>query len=232
VIVNVALVNKGALLTPVEMSRIAAAINIQVREHVAPMWNTFANVFSVAPDAKLPLDTWRVYFYDRPRDLNDYGFLGRHVHETERAVPTGYVFVDPIRLHGGSVSEIASHETIEMLVDPWVNLEVRRTLQDNVTELWAREVCDPVQGIGYDIHGVRVADFVYPEYFLDGADGPFDFLHAVKSSFEITSGGYASITRIEGGTVSRRSVYGVEYPAWRKAQRLASRRDARPGVSV
>ena len=230
-IVNIAFVNKGTLFSPEDVARVAGAINAQVREHVAPVWNTFANVFAVAPDAKLPPDTWRLFFYDRPRDLADYGFLGRHVHETTRAVPTGYVFIDPIRLHGGSVSEIASHETIEMLVDPWVNLEVRRTLGD-VTELWAREVCDPTQGIGYDINGVRVADFVYPEYFLDGADGPFDFLHAVKSPFEITPGGYASVTRITGGTVSRRSVYGVEYPAWRKAPRLASRRDARQGASV
>lgn len=228
-IVNIAFVNRGTLLSPEEVARFAAAINVQVREDVAPVWNTFANVFAVAPDAELPPDTWRLLFYDRPRDLKDYGFLGRHVHETNRAVPTGYVFVDPVKLHGESVSEIASHEVIEMLVDPWVNLEVRRTVQGAV-ELWAREVCDPVQGVGYEVRGVRVADFVLPEYFLDGADGPFDFLHAVKSPFEITPGGYASVTRIEGGSVSSRNVYGVEYPAWRKEARLASRRDERQGV--
>lgn len=230
-LVNIAFVNRGSLLPLEEVARLASAINVQIREDVAPVWNTFANVFAVAPDAKLPPDTWRLFFYDTPRNLQDHGFLGRHVHETERAVPTGYVFVDPIRLHKGSVSEIASHEVIEMLVDPWLNLEVRREV-DGATELWAREVCDPVQGLGYEVRGVRVADFVLPEYFLDGADGPYDFLHAVKSPYEITPGGYASVTRIEGGTVSRRSVYGVEYPSWRKEPRLASRRDDRQGATA
>ena len=61
----------------------------------------------------------------------------------------------------------ASHELLEMLVDPDINMAVLVHPTPNESKLYAYEVCDACQddSFGYDIDGVTVGDFVYPAYF-------------------------------------------------------------------
>ena len=87
--------------------------------------------------------------------------------------------------------------------------------------------CDPVQGLSYEITGIKVSDFVYPEWFIDGSDGPFDHMRRLTKAFEIHESGYAAIRRITGGRITSRNVYGAAYPQWRKKKRWLSRKARR-----
>lgn len=204
---------------------LARSIDWQVRTNLAPAWGFHATVFSAPADARLPSGTWKLYICAEPSDAEGYGRLGYHRHVGLDAVPTGYVFTGPCERFDELWTEIASHEVIEMLGDPWINLEVRRG-----DELWARELCDPVQGQRYRtplVDGVEVANFVLPEYFIEGADGPYDHLGLLTKPFDVAETGYALVTTPPGG---RRAVYGANYPSWRRELRPASRRAQRQGV--
>lgn len=87
--------------------------------------------------------------------------------------------------------------------------------------------CDAVQGLSYEVGGVRVSDFVYPEWFIPGSDGPFDHMRVLTKPFEIHPSGYAAIRRVNGGRVTARNVYGAAYPQWRKKRRWLSRKARR-----
>lgn len=87
--------------------------------------------------------------------------------------------------------------------------------------------CDPCQGLSYDIVGVKVSDFVYPEWFIPGSDGPFDHMRRLSRPFEIHESGYAAIRRVNGGRITSRNVYGAAYPSWRKKRRAMSRKARR-----
>jgi len=62
----------------------------------------------------------------------------------------------------------ASHELLEMLEDPTGHVW---------TGAAQREICDPVESVGYFIRGVIVSDFVTPAYFWPGSSGPWDYLN-------------------------------------------------------
>jgi hypothetical protein len=59
-----------------------------------------------------------------------------------------------------------SHEVIEMLEDP--SLDVRYSHQGST---WQREIADPVEGLGYRLDGVYVADFVTPQWYAGASTG-------------------------------------------------------------
>jgi len=84
------------------------------------------------------------------------------------------------------------------------------------------EVCDPVQECTYKIDGVRVSDFVVPEWFEE--DRPrgslrFSFMGSVNEPFELAPEGY--IDAMVGQKV--RTIWGPE----RKQQKRRTRRQAR-----
>ena len=189
-------------------------------------------MFAARPDAVLPPRTWKLYVFDEPADLKDTGRYGFHRQEGPDATPVGYVFVGLCDRFRESWTEVVSHEVIEMLGDPWVNIDVRRRGPSGL-ELWPRELCDAVQGQNYrssPVDGVEVANFVFPEYFLDGADGPYDFLGMLTAPFSVAPSGYSAITKVgTDGRVAAENLFGVHYPAWRRQARIASRRDARYG---
>lgn len=60
----------------------------------------------------------------------------------------------------------ASHELLEMLVDPHAN---------------GREIADPVETVTYDIAGVSVSDAVTPAWFMTGSHGPWDLRHQLTA---------------------------------------------------
>jgi hypothetical protein len=75
-------------------------------------------------------------------------------------------------------TQIASHEMLEMLTDPWGDHRIAGRLA---------EVCDPVEHVGYDLDGITVSDFVLPAWFARGR-GRFDEVGAVTRAFETRFG--------------------------------------------
>src|SRR5206468_778228 len=95
---------------------------------------------------------------------------------------------------GDSWQATASHELLEMLADPLVNLAAEGIFQGNPA-LFALEVCDPVENDEYDIAGIAVSNFVLPTWFVADAlpdETLVDFLGRLTEPFSLSPGGYAS----------------------------------------
>jgi hypothetical protein len=145
------------------------------------------------------------------------GALGYHSEENN-GVKFGSILVDPCLQYLGSnplvsVAQCLSHECCEAAAD--IACDVWVLGSDN--QLWAQEVCDPVESDVYTIGNVTVSDFVTPAFFDDAplADSKFDHLGALSSAFTIAKSGYAVLWA--PGTAQPQQKFGDEYPEWRKA---------------
>jgi hypothetical protein len=95
----------------------------------------------------------------------------------------------------------ASHELVEMLVDPAINLLA--TGPDQIVT-YAYESADPVEALGFPVNGIQMSDFVYPSYFEDfrqPGSVQFDQMNQVNAPFQILHGGYQLI--LKGGQWSQ-----------------------------
>lgn len=207
--------NQTRTVPQADFVRIVAGVNAQVRRDLAPAWQRYAVVYAGKLDAATAPATWRLVVRDQP-DPRDAGSLGLHTTAGDGHVPTGQVFAQFSEQHGVPWSTVLSHEVLEMLCNEWVNTLVLH--QDPAgPQLWFREVCDPVQGDHYEgPDGVTLSNFVLPEYYVDGADGPFDHMGRVRRPFEVRPGGYAAFVNVTPQGLAERQVYGAKYPEWRK----------------
>jgi len=83
---------------------------------------------------------------------------------TPDGLPLAKVFVQTIADAGASLTVAASHELVEMLVDPAINL---LSLGPDAKAAYAYESADPVEAdsLGFKVNGFLMSDFVYPSYF-------------------------------------------------------------------
>src|SRR5262249_23734207 len=136
-------------------------------------------------------DAWALIFLDDP---DQPGALAFHDF-TPQGKPLGKVFVKSVLDNEDLVSVAASHQLVEMLIDPQLaNVEVG---PDRVRTLYACEVADPVESLTFHVDGVRMSDFVYPAYFAKSPEqrARFDHLGKVTEPFQVLSGGYQLVFR-------------------------------------
>jgi len=111
-----------------------------------------------------------------------------------------------------SVSAAVSHEVVEVLADP-ISLNYIDGLDD---WMYALEVADPTQDDIYDIDGVAVSNFTYPDYWNPWGEKrrghPLDHLGLVARPFEVRAGGY--LVRYKGRRVNY--VYGHKFAVRRR----------------
>jgi hypothetical protein len=83
---------------------------------------------------------------------------------TAAGQPLGQVFARTTLDEGGLWTVTFSHEMLEMLADPNINL---CAFDEDARRLYAYEVCDAVEAdaLGYEIDGVTVSDFVLDSWF-------------------------------------------------------------------
>lgn len=224
---DLVLIDHASGLAPGDLRKFSYALGDQLRDHVAPVWGRYVVPWVGAPSGTFAPRTWKLHFWSTPRAAQEKGAYGYHTTDGPDHVPVGHVFTELIRRAGEEWTVIASHEALEMVADEWVNLEVTRKGPDGTWEIYPREIADPVQGLSYEITGVKVSDFVYPEWFIPGSDGPFDHMRRLSKPFEIHASGYAAVRRINGGRITTRNVYGAAYPSWRKKKRAMSRKSRR-----
>ena len=133
--------------------------------------------------------------------------LGYH-DQNARGIPYGFVFTDLAKKLGEPWSVTFSHEALELIADPEVNLLVMgpHPADPNKTVFHWYEMSDAVQNETYEIDQVRVSNFVLPLYFTgsDEVGGRNDFLgrsHGGKTlnSFGINPGGYVGYYDPETG---------------------------------
>lgn len=209
-----------------DLQRFADALERQLAEEVAPHWGRYVGPFIAKSTAELDPKTWRLNLWKSPRDARDAGALGYHETFGKDCTPVGHVFTE-LAEKEGSWTTIADHEALEMVGDEWVNMEVARVLPDGSVELWPRELCDACQGLTYMRKGVELSDFLLPEYFIEGSDGPYDFLGKLDGPFTIDETGYSTIRTIRNGKVKTKDFYGPRYAPWRREPRTLSRKASR-----
>jgi hypothetical protein len=114
-------------------------------------------------------------------------------------------------------SMAASHDLLEMLSNPRLNLTVLVS-EDNAQtgRIYIREICDPVASpnCAYKIGETIVSDFVYPawfESFRAKASTQFDHAGHVSGPFEVAADSYVSFCDFKGGS-GWRAEYGQHNP--------------------
>src|SRR5258708_15005334 len=93
----------------------------------------------------------------------------------------------PSLKNGDLVSVSASHELVEMLVDPGINL---MTTGPDPKTVYAYESADPVESLSFPVNGIQMSDFIYPSYFEnfhEAGSVRFDQMGKVKKPFEVLS---------------------------------------------
>jgi len=169
-------------VTAAELVEVSAALQKQVTRDLAPYWAVEATVDPFMDLDHVPPGYWPVVIRD------DIGRDEAGVHCDENQQPFALVTSGP----GWSV--VASHEILEMLVDPFGNrLVPGESLEPGQGRVeYLVEVADPVGVARYKCNGVTVADFITPRYFdpVGGSGGAYSYTGKVTSPREVLSGGY------------------------------------------
>lgn len=232
--INIQFINKSTILSQQDANDIVNALQIQVSHDFAPVWGVDAKLFLAPKSFKRPTPgCWVLAFLD---NADQAGALGYH-DLTSDYLPLGKVFVKTTIADGGKVSVTASHELLEMLGDPDINLSaLTYDASENVyapAKLYAYETCDACEDdqFGYTINGVLVSDFVYPSYFEQfrsiGTGTIFDKQQHITAPFQILPGGYMGV--LDFGNLSQgwQQVTADKAPNAARRPHVGSRRERR-----
>ena len=174
----------------------ALALNLQVTRDLPQFWPVSATVTYLPNPKKVPAGVWPVQLV-KSLPPGEGGF-----HSDKHKQPYSKVIAsktDP------TWTIDASHEILEMLVDPYGNrmqssvaIEiVKGKIQDGTGQYgYLVEACDPCEdnSYAYTINGVAVSDFITPHYY-DPMVTPgtrYSFTGAIKGPRQILPGGYIS----------------------------------------
>lgn len=190
---NVDFINKTSIVGTAEFTTGVAALQTQINRDFLPAWSIGAKLNIVTQ----PRGNATIYVLD---SSSDAGILGYHdISQTE--IPVGFVFALTAKQFGDSWQNTASHELMELLVDPWANLAAEGTFVGSPA-FFAYECCDPVEGEnGYKINGITVSNFVFPSWFMEQTSKQYDFLKSLDAPFTIGSGGTLTYFRAIGDWV-------------------------------
>src|SRR5207248_7602852 len=155
---TVAILNQSTVLSDDQVRPAVAAIAKQVANDFGPAWGLSADVVFVAKGQKAPVGSWQVVILD---DSDQAGALGYH-DLTKEGLPMGKVFARTDVVNHLSWSVTISHEVLELLGDPTIDLTVFDQTSGQAGILFAYEACDACEDdrYGYQIDGILVSDFV------------------------------------------------------------------------
>jgi len=180
---TIACFNKAATPLGVDFDALIAAMQAFVDQYVMPVWGTPAKLVKSKGYVK---GAWAVVFLD---NADQPGALAYH-DLTPDGLPQSKVFVKTTLDNHDLVSVSASHELVEMLVDPAINI---MTTGPDPEIMYAYESADPVEQLSFKVNGIPMTDFVYPAYFEvfhKAGSVRFDQMKKVNKPFQILSGGY------------------------------------------
>lgn len=209
VIPTIACFNEADTPLGIRLDTLIKAMQAYVDEHVAPVWGTPA---MLKQTTDFEDGAWAMVFLD---DADEPGALAYH-DLTPEGLPLSKVFVKTTIEAGELVSMSASHELVEMLVDPAINMyttgpnpKITYTytyksaipvkelkLPVEVNAMYAYESADPVEDESFQVNSVEMSDFVYPAYFEDfhrPRSVKFDHKNKVTRPFQLLRGGYQTI---------------------------------------
>lgn len=179
------LINRATVELGFELETLISVLEQQIAKHVGPVWGVGCN-FTIATDFNP--NCWAILFLD---DADVAGATGYH-DLTPTGFPLAKVFVKTIQNSGQSLSAAVSHELLEMLLDPAINM----VASHSSGIFYAYEICDACEEESYQIDGMSVCDFVYPSYFEEFRQPnstQFDYLNKISHPFQILPGGYMPV---------------------------------------
>ena len=147
---TIACFNRATIPLGVDLGKLVAALQVFVDRYVVPRWATPARL--VRSDDYIK-GAWAIVFLD-DADVDDA--LAYH-DLTPDGLPQSKVFVRTTLANGDLVSVSTSHELVEMLVDPAINLMSTGPAPDTV---YAYESADPVEALSFKVKGIPMTDFV------------------------------------------------------------------------
>jgi hypothetical protein len=215
---TIACFNKAKTPLGVDFGLLIRALQVYVNRHVEPVWRTRAKL--VKSTDFVP-GAWAMVFLD---DADQPGALAYH-DLTPDGLPEAKVFVRTTLQNNDLVSTSASHELVEMLVDPGINL---MTTGPDPKATYAYETADPVEQYAFALDRIPMSNFVYPSYFETfRAPGsvPFDHLRVVSAPFQILPGGYQAV--FKNGVWSQQFGSAEKEQAFAREDRRGSRTEQR-----
>jgi hypothetical protein len=185
--IHLALVVEVPQVSRRAIAEVAAALQRQLTRDLAPIWGVTATIDAFSSLDHVPPGYWPVLVRDNVPGAESIG-----IHLDRNGQPFALVELSP------SWSLTASHEVIEMVIDPWGNRTVpggSPMAGQGLVEILV-EVCDPSGGAqwAYTVNGYLVSDFCTPSYYDPvGAPGVrYSFTGALTAPRQIVEGGYLS----------------------------------------
>lgn len=200
-VIQVGLVDTTGEIDPQLVQAAAAALNIQVTRDLTQFWNVTATVQYLPSHHRVPSGVWPVQLV-RHLPPGEGGF-----HTDRHHQPYAKVIANA---HDDTWTIDASHEILEMLVDPYGNrLQSSVAIDikgDGVIDTTGQfnylvEACDPCEAnnFGYSVNGVLVSDFITPHYYdpVKTAGTRYSFTGSITAPRQLLKGGYISFVNQE-----------------------------------
>ena len=190
---QVALVSDSPSVTFSDVSVVAAALQKQSTRDFGPVWQVSASVSAFNTLESVPVDYWPVIIRD---NIDQPGAGGYHTDDNGQ--PFSLVQADD------QWQLTASHETLEMLADPFGNRTIAGSpppqappaISSLQRVLYLVEVCDPCEDaqFAYGVNGQQLSDFITPHYYdPNGATGTlYSFRGNLKGPHTVLENGYVS----------------------------------------
>jgi hypothetical protein len=199
--IQISVINESTVLADADVVPVIAALQKQVTNDFRPVWGVDAQLSILTKGSQPPAGNWWLVLLD---DSDQANALGYHDLTTE-GLPIGKVFAASDLKAGTSWTVTASHELLEMLGDPNINLTVFVQSSNTAGMLYAYEVCDACEddSLGYQIDNVLLSDFVYPSWFESfRAEGStqFDRMSKMQNPFQLLVNGYIGTFNVNSGS--------------------------------
>jgi hypothetical protein len=194
----VAILNTCPQISFDELTRVVAAMQIQVSRDLRPHWDVDADLLPIKTLAEKPNSAWLITIQPTI-DENLYGYHSVNA----QGVPYAVLRYQP------NWTLTLSHETCETLVNPFTDRLMNGEFFNQLSDTdptndvqYLVEVSDPSQGPndGYEINGVKVSDFFLPAYYdLYKTPGKkYSFTGAITAPLSLAVGGYVSFKNRAG----------------------------------
>ena len=225
---TIACFSKATAALGVDLDALIAAMQVFVDKHVAPVWGTQAKLVKSKGFVR---GQWAMVFLD---DADHAHSLAYH-DVTPDGLPQAKVFVKTTLRDKKLVSVSASHELVEMLVDPAINMV---TMRPHSKLVYGYESADPVEELTFRVNGIPMTNFVYPTYF-ESFHKPgsvrFDHLGKINKPFEVHPGGYLGVYKNGKwvalfGSVEKKKRFAREDRRGHRSERRAANKAGKPSA--
>jgi hypothetical protein len=201
---QIGIISQSTNLSNSELAAGASALGRQVARDLARHWQVSATISSFVKLEDLPVGCWPIIVIDSKNKSNMEGY-----HTDEHGQPFAIVQYSP------TWTLAASHEMIEMLIDPYGKTLVPGHSVDPAHPgrvEYLIEACDPCQdqSNAYPMNGFLVSDFYTPRYFdPQAANGVLYSANGkISKPREILSNGYITWHNLEDENWYQATLFG------------------------